>query len=246
MTLKQKMRGVGGEINIVRVLERLGGAAGLRLAERHPLHAYQVAAGSLAEGANSEKQPGHPSGMFTVSSNGTTAGTGILWASMPMAGDAWHATANGALYAYDAADVSKPSLWNSTLDAADDVGTFAKYSPPTVANGKVYLATFSGQLLVYGSSHDRRCCKDGLARGPAAPLGLHDRPGPAPARGRGRRRTWRGRAARCRRRLAAAAALARRGAVDGELRGDRQPAAGWHVTVPLRPRIRSWSAMTAS
>jgi outer membrane protein assembly factor BamB len=60
------------------------------------------------------------------------------------------ATATGALYAYDAADVSKPSLWNSTLDSADAVGTFAKFSPPTVANGKVYLATFSGRLLVYG------------------------------------------------------------------------------------------------
>ena len=56
----------------------------------------------------------------------------------------------GALYAYDAADVSKASLWNSTLDAKDDVGNFAKFSPPTVANGKVYLATFSGKLQVYG------------------------------------------------------------------------------------------------
>jgi len=29
-------------------------------------------------------------------------------------------------------------------------GHFAKYCPPTVANGKVYLATFSSQLNVYG------------------------------------------------------------------------------------------------
>jgi outer membrane protein assembly factor BamB len=116
-----------------------------------PLHAYQVAAGSLTEVAtSSEQQPAHPSAMFTISSNGSMPGTGVLWASMPMVGDAWHATATGALYAYDAADVSKPSLWNSTLVAADAVGTFAKYSPPIVANGKVYVATFSGRLMVYG------------------------------------------------------------------------------------------------
>ena len=30
------------------------------------------------------------------------------------------------------------------------MGNFAKFVPPTVANGKVYLATFSGQLDVYG------------------------------------------------------------------------------------------------
>jgi outer membrane protein assembly factor BamB len=85
-----------------------------------------------------------------VSSNGAVPGTGILWASMPMVGDAWHATATGALYAFDAADVSKPSLWNSMLAPADNVGTYAKYSAPIVANGKVFLATFSGKLLAYG------------------------------------------------------------------------------------------------
>ncbi len=30
------------------------------------------------------------------------------------------------------------------------MGNYAKFVPPTVVNGKVYLATFSGQLLVYG------------------------------------------------------------------------------------------------
>ena len=30
------------------------------------------------------------------------------------------------------------------------VGNFAKFCPPTVANGKVYLATFSNRLNVYG------------------------------------------------------------------------------------------------
>ncbi|MES1209941.1 MAG: hypothetical protein ABUS79_28730, partial [Pseudomonadota bacterium] len=83
-------------------------------------------------------------------SNGAMPGTGIVWASVPLVGDAWHATATGALYAFDAADLTKASLWNSNLNAADNLGTFAKYSPPIVANGKVYVATFSNKLQVYG------------------------------------------------------------------------------------------------
>ncbi len=43
-------------------------------------------------------------------------------------------------------------LWNSDHDPLGDdrAGMFAKYVPPVVANGKVYLATFSRQLVVYG------------------------------------------------------------------------------------------------
>ena len=32
----------------------------------------------------------------------------------------------------------------------DDVGTFASFAPPTIANGKVYVPTFSDKLVVYG------------------------------------------------------------------------------------------------
>jgi hypothetical protein len=56
----------------------------------------------------------------------------------------------GVLRAFDATDASK-ELWNSLQDATrDDLGNFAKFSPPTVVNGKVYLPTFSNQLVVYG------------------------------------------------------------------------------------------------
>jgi hypothetical protein len=42
-------------------------------------------------------------------------------------------------------------LWSSELvPARDTVGNFAKFSPPSVANGKVYLATFSNRVNVYG------------------------------------------------------------------------------------------------
>ena len=32
----------------------------------------------------------------------------------------------------------------------DSLGTLAKFVAPTIANGKVYMATFSGRLNVYG------------------------------------------------------------------------------------------------
>ena len=99
----------------------------------------------------------HPGGSLSVSANGTT--NGILWASTNTgAGDgsgAWHSTQPGILYAYDAGDMNL--LWTSQQDAArDSCNNYAKFAAPTIANGKVYLASFgtaqtaSGQLCVYG------------------------------------------------------------------------------------------------
>ena len=96
---------------------------------------------------------------LSLSANGSQAGTGIIWASAPLSGDANLNTVPGILRAFDASDLSQ-EIWNSQQNAArDGVGNYAKFSAPTIANGKVYLASFSGQLLVYG-----------LNPPPAAPL----------------------------------------------------------------------------
>ena len=93
---------------------------------------------------------GMPGGILSVSANGTNAGTGIVWASHQYSGDANQQVRPGILHAYDAQDVSR-ELWNSEqFSSRDTVGNFAKFVPPTVANGKVYLATFSNRLQVYG------------------------------------------------------------------------------------------------
>lgn len=81
-------------------------------------------------------------GMLSLSANGTNAGTGILWASMQTPFNNF-SVEFGILYALDAQNVSN-QLWAST------VTNYAKYVPPTVANGKVYLATFANRLNVYG------------------------------------------------------------------------------------------------
>jgi len=93
---------------------------------------------------------GQPGGILALSANGTNSGTAIVWASHQLGGDANQQVLPGILHAYDARDVSN-ELWNSGDNSArDTVGNFAKFVAPTVANGKVYLATFSSKLDVYG------------------------------------------------------------------------------------------------
>jgi uncharacterized protein (TIGR03437 family) len=87
---------------------------------------------------------------MALSADGNKAGTGIVWATGPTSGDANQQTVPGIVRAFDATDVSK-ELWNSQQNAdRDDVGNYAKFCPPVAANGKVYVATFSGQLQVFG------------------------------------------------------------------------------------------------
>ena len=93
---------------------------------------------------------GHSGAMLSVSSNGSKAGTGILWASYAFSGDAEHDVSPGILRAFDANDVSK-ELWNNRQNISRDAaGSYAKFSSPTIANGHVYLPTFSNRVVVYG------------------------------------------------------------------------------------------------
>jgi hypothetical protein len=87
---------------------------------------------------------------MSLSASGTTPGTAILWASYAVNGGASGGNFPGILHAFDASDVSK-ELWNSDQNHAQDYsGSWAKWSPPTIVNGKVYLATFDNLLNVYG------------------------------------------------------------------------------------------------
>ena len=97
---------------------------------------------------NPTKLPiGMPGAMLSVSSNGSASGTEILWASHPLKAAG---SKRGILQAFDASDVSR-ELWNSNqIPGRDSVDRFAKFVCPTVANGKVYLATFANKLDVYG------------------------------------------------------------------------------------------------
>lgn len=99
----------------------------------------------------SETSQIYPGGILTLSANGDAAGTGVLWATTAASGDAENnPPVPGVLHAYNAANVSQ-ELWNSTMVASrDNFGNLGKFVPPLVANGKVYVATASNQVAVYG------------------------------------------------------------------------------------------------
>jgi outer membrane protein assembly factor BamB len=90
-----------------------------------------------------------PGGFMSISANGSADGSGILWVAMPYSSNANHAVVRGVLRALDASDLSKPELWDSegTGNKKDRLGQFAKFCPPTVANGKVYVATFQEETI---------------------------------------------------------------------------------------------------
>jgi hypothetical protein len=93
---------------------------------------------------------GHSGAMLTVSSDGSKDGTAILWASYAFSGDAEHDVSPGILRAFDANDITR-ELWNSRQNLSrDGAGNYAKFASPTIANGHVYLPTFSNQVVVYG------------------------------------------------------------------------------------------------
>lgn len=123
-------------------------------AEYDHLKAFHLADGKLDQFSSSQSEwqvpDGMPGGFLSVSSDGSKAGTGIVWSSTPWDANANWDTVPGIIRAYDAADLTH-ELWNSRMNLdRDNSGMFAKFCPPMVVNGKVYTATFSGQLNVYG------------------------------------------------------------------------------------------------
>jgi hypothetical protein len=107
----------------------------------------QLASGAMAAPG------GMPGGRLVVSSNGTIPNTGVVWGVYPIQGNANAEIVRGALVAYDATMVTKArmkQLFHSDANPANTLGNFAKYATPVVANGKVYVATFSNKVVQYG------------------------------------------------------------------------------------------------
>jgi outer membrane protein assembly factor BamB len=106
-----------------------------------------------AEGFDSRKgvvKAGHgmPGGFLSVTSNGLAFDSGVVWASLPAKRDWLFEDAPGVLRAFDADTLQL--LWeNASADKAPPY-EFATFCPPTVANGRVFLATFSNRVDVYG------------------------------------------------------------------------------------------------
>ncbi|HVU32727.1 MAG TPA: cytochrome c [Opitutaceae bacterium] len=155
----QRVRVAVGEVNGGAVYWKSGdrGAMVYVWGQNDALKAYgfdgrRLSPRPVATGAQTSAYPG---GMLSISANGERGG--ILWANAALTsrGSA-HANGAGVLRAYDADDI-RHELWDSNQQPARDAcGRISKNAPPTVVNGKVYLASFgerpvgTGALYVYG------------------------------------------------------------------------------------------------
>ncbi len=111
---------------------------------------------------------GMPGGFLSISA-APGSDDGILWATLPLHDDAWVDIVRGELRAFHITrDGTKlDPIWTSYCTDENDRFNFAKYVPPTVANGRVYLATFSGFVSVYGP---RQAPAGSKVLGPGCPV----------------------------------------------------------------------------
>jgi uncharacterized protein (TIGR03437 family) len=115
-----------------------------------PLTSYRMSGGKFVTtpfSTNSIATNRAPFAGMTISANGDDQGSGILWATSAASGTL---PAAGTLHAFDALNLNN-ELWNSSqVPARDAYGNFVKFANPTVANGKVFVPTASGEVFAYG------------------------------------------------------------------------------------------------
>ncbi|HZU28554.1 MAG TPA: DUF2341 domain-containing protein, partial [Bryobacteraceae bacterium] len=107
------------------------------------LRGYRLASGRFTTTPDSQNsQTSSDGGNLAVSSSGSDASTAIVWAVAGGTPD--------VLHAFQATNVAT-ELWNSTQNAArDGLGGGVKFVTPTIANGKVFVPSAAGGVMVYG------------------------------------------------------------------------------------------------
>lgn len=89
----------------------------------------------------------YPGGALSYSSNGSMAGTDILWSvGATSAGDEVGAIM-GTLRAFNATTGDK--IYDSDTAIGDILGNLAKFNAPTIANGRVFVGT-ANSVTIYG------------------------------------------------------------------------------------------------
>jgi hypothetical protein len=177
---------VWGENDVVRVYQYVPEANGdprtgrfldqpsdFRIGEV-PQQGIEFARGDVYASNEVAGRNGMSGGFLSLSANGEEPNTGILWASYPPFGNANNRDVAGALVAYDASAFDSNlaykrvrMLWSSRQVPDDAVGDHVKFCCPTVANGRVYLATGNGQVAIYGRRASAAAPKIGFSGGPA-------------------------------------------------------------------------------
>jgi PQQ-like domain len=139
-----------------RVLETSGEYDSTRTLYSHDASGVRIQAPICGTGCDTLM----PGGILSLSAYTSTSGTGIVWASINASGSAVGEHRPGLLRAFDASDLRE--LWNSDMVAADHIVGFAKFVPPTVVNGQVFIPSFRidaspDQLLTYGLKCPTAC-----------------------------------------------------------------------------------------
>jgi hypothetical protein len=115
-----------------------------QMPEKDYLKAYLYDNGTVRHGAGPAAKatvrpgPGMPGGHSSVSANG--ARDGIVWTIRPMQDATADPRATGILHAFDGLTLAE--LWN---DPQPEL--FAKFNPPTIADGKVFRPVFAQYLI---------------------------------------------------------------------------------------------------
>lgn len=98
---------------------------------------------ALSYVASSAEYTGYSTGSPIITSNGTQAGSALVWITYTTG-----SYGSGALRAYDAIPDATGHL---TLRYEDAYGTHAKFSRPGVGTGRLYVGTADGNVVGYGS-----------------------------------------------------------------------------------------------
>jgi len=156
------------------------------LGENDPLKVFRIRNDRIeAPIAQSEYHapPGMPGGTLSLSYS-EDPNNAIIWVNIPHSEDAYDAIVPGRLIAFKSSpnQADLPLLWDSNMEPShrDQVGLYAKFVPPTIADGKVFVASFGdpqvkddatrkGWLHVYGLGPPPPSAGGETACGPCKP-----------------------------------------------------------------------------
>ncbi|HEX7951457.1 MAG TPA: hypothetical protein VF523_00120, partial [Burkholderiales bacterium] len=107
--------------------------------------------------ASRERIDHHPGGILSISADGDRPDSAIVWAYTGSGGNG-----PGLLMAFRALpDAATPDrlqqIWNSDACAGDAIEVGATFASPSVSNGRVYVATGSNRVDVFGLIPPRPC-----------------------------------------------------------------------------------------
>jgi len=129
------------------------------------LRMYTFSNGIFSYKVSAGYNSGYPGGSLAISSDEST--NGILWAVTTHPGTSSSTPFLGTLWAYNASSPFN-CLWNSSTGTActqiDDTWHAAVFAEPTVVNGRVYVPTWDGTLLVYANTQGEDAWERGRER----------------------------------------------------------------------------------